>query len=278
MRRRRLTISLLFWIVGGLTGAATTGRCEESLELDADVILGTRKVLQAIIAAARSCETGTALEGQPPGRRAIADLLVRRAAQTAGSLTPDVGPRALLLALGVALDTEGALRSHASYTRLMKILETEAERRARPRLLRRITIRNRHDIAQHFFISGLLAALHSPSVAESAGLAKELLDARGGSGFSFADLAADLAGVAFATRVLDGRITPERLARGFTGESFVPDLSGLAEGMPWQDFVTRFGSPWDPRYRVQLRHIRGRIERLPGFVAGEGTPLEDSLP
>ena len=60
----------------------------------------------------------------------------------------------------------------------------------------------RRDLAQHFFLSGYLAAVVGSAAAESAGIAKELADARSGSGFSYVDLAADLAGIAFAERVL----------------------------------------------------------------------------
>ena len=58
-------------------------------------------------------------------------------------------------------------------------------------------------------MSAALTVAAGPQAAESAGILKEMLDSRGGSGFSFADLSADFAGIAFARRLLD---KPERLA------------------------------------------------------------------
>ena len=58
-------------------------------------------------------------------------------------------------------------------------------------------MRGRHDLAQHVGVSAALTALSGPRAAEAAGLLKELLDSgEGGSVFSFADLAADLADLA----------------------------------------------------------------------------------
>jgi hypothetical protein len=56
------------------------------------------------------------------------------------------------------------------------------------------TLLSRHDTAQHFLVSAALAAWGNESVAQAIGTYKELADARHGSGFSFADLAADAAG------------------------------------------------------------------------------------
>ena len=64
-----------------------------------------------------------------------------------------------------------------------------------------LTLNGRHDSAQHFVISAALAAWAGEPVAEAIGLYKELDDARRGSGFSFADLAADRAGTRFGELV-----------------------------------------------------------------------------
>ena len=72
------------------------------------------------------------------------------------------------------------------------------------------TLLGRRDLAQHFFVSGYLTATMGAEAANAAGVAKELVDANTTSGFSFADLAADRAGVRFADGVMSRRF-PLRL-------------------------------------------------------------------
>ena len=61
-----------------------------------------------------------------------------------------------------------------------------------------VTLRQRQDFALHFLISAVIAAEAGTPLADAVGLWKELADARrGGSGFSFNDLAADRAGTRF---------------------------------------------------------------------------------
>ena len=76
------------------------------------------------------------------------------------------------------------------------------------------------------------------SAAEAAGLFKEQQDARpGGSGFSFADLNADLAGVALAVRLKRGGITLEKLEKKYGVADFLPNHAGLREGLSASQFA-----------------------------------------
>ena len=75
-------------------------------------------------------------------------------------------------------------------------------------------------------ILSFLAHLRSNSAQlarNRAGIAKEIKDAHGDSGFSFIDLSADMAGVTFATNVLNGKITLDKLADSFNIRDFVPE-------------------------------------------------------
>jgi hypothetical protein len=73
----------------------------------------------------------------------------------------------------------------------------------RPRRVK-LTLRNRYDSAQHFAVSAALAAWADEPIADAVGRQKEFDDARRGSGFSFADLAADRAGTRFGRLVAEG--------------------------------------------------------------------------
>ena len=95
---------------------------------------------------------------------------------------------------------------------------------------------------------------------------KEISDLRsGGSGFSFADYSADLAGILFAGAVVGGHVPLERLEKGFLVRDFLPDLSGLKEGIAWDDFLRSYGSPLDPRFVQERQRLLGQIIALPGY-------------
>ena len=67
-------------------------------------------------------------------------------------------------------------------------------------------------------------------IASASGLAKELSDSNGGSGFSFADMTANRAGILFAGGLLNKRFTLLSVADDFTVPSYMPAVEGLPEG------------------------------------------------
>ena len=91
--------------------------------------------------------------------------------------------------------------------------------------------------------------------AEAAGLAKELVDAHSQSGFSFADLAADRAGIRFARGVIDKKLALPMLAQSFSVPGFMPSTKDLPEGLTATDVAAQFGSKDDARLLKQLRLI-----------------------
>jgi hypothetical protein len=97
---------------------------------------------------------------------------------------------------------------------------------------------------------------------------KELLDAgRGGSGFSFADLAADMAGVKLAERLLDksgdGWRAQTMLAETTDERVFFPVIGDLPEGLSQKQFELEYGDLKDPRYRLLVTEIEHRLTLLP---------------
>jgi hypothetical protein len=228
----------------------------------------TRSVLAEIVGAAGENSrrpVGRQAAGEELFRRADDSLMehyVRRAATAAQRQNETVRNQAFFLALAVAVDTTNLLRDHPFTAEMLKRLETDAERDARLVVIGQPTLRGRHDLAQHYFVSAAIAALAGSALAESAGLAKELNDSAGGSGFSFADLAADLAGITLAEQVQSGRIPLARLQRSFPVEKYLPSLSGLPDDLSQAQFAQTYGGAGDPRYQAMLRDIRQRIEGL----------------
>ena len=198
----------------------------------------------------------------------LTQFYVRAAAAAALRLPEKQSAPAFLLAIGVGLDTSSLLRDNPVTGSTWKRVESDAERRERLKVLGKPTVHGRHDLAQHFGVSAALTAVSGPKAAEAAGILKELLDAEeGGSGFSFADLAADLSGVVFAERLLaSGRLAG--VARDFTVAAFVVPPKGLTEDLTRGQFEKRYGSIRDERFRKELEALRKKVKALPGYKPG----------
>jgi len=91
-----------------------------------------------------------------------------------------------------------------------------------------------------------------------------LVDAQRSSGFSFTDLAADRAGLAFSEAVLSGRVTLEQVEKEFSVAMFVPAIGGLRDGLALADVFAKSGNP-QPLYTRSLADIRSRISDLAGY-------------
>ena len=129
------------------------------------------------------------------------------------------------------------------------------------------TLGGRGDLRQHFIVSAVLRVAADAGAAFAVGEFKELLDAnRGGSSFSFDDVAADLAGIRFAaTLFADGaastlpRYVLDRMARE---SDVIPDITDLPSGLSEAEFKHRFGAVDSPAYRSMLAAIEKRIDGL----------------
>jgi hypothetical protein len=215
------------------------------------------RVVAAVAAAARE---NAALPGEKRlAGDALADRLVARAA--AAGTDAD----AFLLGLAHALDPGETLARHPLTAAAVKGLETAEAAKARREALGKPTLRGRGDLLLHFALSAAAAALAGPAPAEAAGVAKEIADARpGGSGFSFRDLLADVAGIRFAAWVkADPKERLARLAREFRGEAFCPDPSGEPEGLDAEAFAKAWGGPADDRFRRKVAALKEAIAALP---------------
>lgn len=202
-----------------------------------------------------------------PARRTgdeLTDYYVRQAALAASRLPEDVAPRAFMVALGVGLglDDSNLLAKVPGAAGLIRAVETPSDRAARLAVLGQPTMRGRRDLAQHFVVSGFLVATLGSDAAESAGIAKELMDAQGTSGLSFADIAADRAGIRFAEGVQERRFSLKLLSLGFSSAAFMPEVDGLPESLTAAQFVAQYGSADDPRFKKQLQAIDGRVLQL----------------
>ena len=130
---------------------------------------------------------------------------------------------------------------------------------------RRVTLQNRDDFTKHYWVSAFLAADAGTPLADAVGLYKEIQDSRGGSGFSFNDLAADRAGTRMGELAIaseqDARSIQEFLANASESD-IMPETADLPEFMPEAEFNRRYGGLQGDGYRKIMVEIERRITAL----------------
>ncbi len=132
--------------------------------------------------------------------------------------------------------------------------------RARPLQL---TLDARTDFPRHLLVSAALAAESTNPLARAIGVYKEVADSRGGTGFSFNDMAANRAGI----RLGELAVTqPQRLqaalAGGVKDGDLMPRWKDLPEFMSEAEFVQRYGGVGAPAYEAMLAEIDRRVAEL----------------
>ncbi|MCF7985015.1 MAG: hypothetical protein K9L70_11485, partial [Thiohalocapsa sp.] len=152
-----------------------------------------------------------------------------------------------------------ALASYVNGRRFPSHLDDQADL---PRW-RAVVLRGRRDLAEHFMASAALASEGGSRLSDLLGVAKELRDADGGSGFNVADLTANRAGVRFAElagRSASGARHVRRLAvAGFTEDAIMPEVKGLPEGLQERDVARTYGAAGAPAFERLIAAIDRRI-------------------
>ncbi|CCQ72094.1 hypothetical protein [Magnetospira sp. QH-2] len=141
----------------------------------------------------------------------------------------------------------------------------------------------RHDLALHFMFSAYLRMVSDVAPAFVVGEVKELLDSsRGGSGFSFDDLAADRAGIRLADFALKSKQNARHTQRMFSQSSddglYFPKHRDLPAGLTQALFEGVYGSMNDPRYHDMVAKIDARISELPLYAGSKIPPAPTAGP
>lgn len=134
----------------------------------------------------------------------------------------------------------------------------------------RILLRDRRDLAQHFLVSAAITVSAGGGMADLLGLFKELDDSRGGSGFSFADLAADGAGVEIGKRAVGShesalriqQLLSERVSEG----DIMPKTDHLPERIMELEFRKTYGDVDSETYRMVDEEISKRISECRAYL------------
>jgi hypothetical protein len=245
------------------------------------LIEATRQVVQAVVREAtlqterpnllpgggpqndRTAESGS--EPTVEGDR-VTEALVRAAARQALVLPESQGPRALVLGLGISLDDSLVLRQHPRTRDFVVRVEPDSRRSERLDVVGRPTMHGRRDLLQHFAVAGYLASVTGAEAARSAGQAKEWVDAHRASGFSMADLAANEAGILFATGLSSGQIDLTTVADGFLVAQYVPSPAGLREGLTANQ-LSELAAGNPDAVRNLFQAVRDRVGQMPVYRA-----------
>ena len=124
------------------------------------------------------------------------------------------------------------------------------------------TLKGRKDLTQHYFVSAALNAVSGTKWSNAIGLQKELKDSDGGSGFSFVDLMADIAGNKLATAALNenkAAIIQKRLKLIGSESEIMGEIGGLLENMTENEFRIEFGTVGSEEYIRVVREIERRL-------------------
>jgi hypothetical protein len=206
------------------------------------------------------------LTAPPPSLAAYLGPLFRLARERSASGDPVQENKAALLALVIFLGDP----------RFEKLagLQLKPELSDRSSFARSVHLGGRQDLRLHFVISAGLKVLTDQGISAALGEFKELLDAgKGGSGFSFADLAADNAGIRFARTAADpnggARRLQNLLADAPREQLFFPVVADLPENMPKDEFERRYGGINSAPYDTMVREINRRIAECPAY---DGNP------
>ncbi len=212
--------------------------------------------------------------------RKLMEVAIKNPGTQKVSLAVFIGPL-FNLALQRSLERDPAEENHAAimalaiyaghyrFERLVGPVLDEKMRLLKP-VASNITLAGREDLRLHFVISAGLKLIAESGMSQAVGEFKELMDAgRGGSGFSFADLAADRAGVRFAEAAIDRKGGARRLQLLFAGgafeEMFFPGIAAFPEGLTQREFKHLYGNVEDPEYRALVEKIDNAINKLPAY-------------
>jgi hypothetical protein len=136
-----------------------------------------------------------------------------------------------------------------------------------------LSLLGRYDLVQHYLVSAALTVSAGSGLAGAMGVFKELDDSRGGTGFSFADLLADRAGIRLAEMAM-GTEQQARMLQQHMGDSslleadFMPGIKDLPEGIMELEFKHRYQDLDSKNYRmiedeIEQRLSRCKVYRLP---------------
>ncbi|HTU92778.1 MAG TPA: hypothetical protein VMF69_22040 [Gemmataceae bacterium] len=228
-----------------------------------------RSLSDEVLDGARAVVTAITAEAKREGRRRKGDELTERyfrvAAAECRRLSPEDAVAAYTLGLAIALDRQALLRFLPLRGINWTKIESEIERRQRLAVLGEPTMQGRASLMQSFVISAAALMLVEGQAISAAGVQEELLFLQGGDRFRFDDLAASLAGIAFATQLDTSPELLGELATSFRVGDYLLSAKGLPDSLNHDEFGRQFGATTDERFLEKQDALRKRLLTLPGY-------------
>lgn len=164
--------------------------------------------------------------------------------------------QAALYALGVQVGA-GVFRHFVEGLKVRRLNATHVPK---------LSVAGRNDLAKHFIYAAALKILSDKGISFSLGEIKEIMDSGNYSGFSFADIAADKAGIRFASMAMHSsngaRLLQLRTLEGILESDFFPTIAGLPENLNEVEFKLQYTSLESSAYQHLLSEIDKRIDQL----------------
>ncbi len=152
---------------------------------------------------------------------------------------------------------------------LKDIVREDLQKQMEPFVPVSFTLYDRTDLPKHFLISAGLAVSAGSKLSNFIGLAKEVDDSSKGSGFSFADLAADKAGVRIGELAVGSPekaiLFQQRMNEIERETDFMPLIDGLPEGIRKLEFKKRYTDLDSESYAMVNDEIDKRIKDCPVY-------------
>ncbi len=128
-------------------------------------------------------------------------------------------------------------------------------------------LKGRQDLSLHFVFSAAIKLMSQKGISIAVGEFKELMDrGQGGTGYSFIDLAADLAGAHFAELAVQPEsalILQAVMSTATMEDVFMVSIEGLEEGLSKTEFETKYFQVDSPEYKKMVDIINQRLSELP---------------
>lgn len=147
-----------------------------------------------------------------------------------------------------------------------------------------VMLHQRNDLGLHFVSAAAIAASAGVGVAEILSNSKEVHDARYGTGFSFSDVTANVAGATLGrvstSSAHAARLIQERLKVAQAESDYMPVPRTDADGLDEDSFLAEFGDRTGPAYLERIAEIEHSVQGLPLYDELDPMPGDtaDSAP
>jgi hypothetical protein len=213
-------------------------------------------------------EMAKELPGGDEGFVSLVKLAFAYAEDNSHGNDPVFANQAAILSLGIILGDEELARRAKRNVESIQLDQFTTIRN-------RTTLGGRHDLSRHFWVSAGLVILTDANRSLTLGIGKEMMDSTpGGSGFSFVDMLANRAGILFASSATRNQTAAREIQLRLRGDlvsaDFLPDHSGLPEGLYRQTFQNEFGGLGGAKTRQINAEITRRLETATAIHARAG--------